>query len=184
MLADIAAGALCWGRRRALKYLFVYCGNIKAMRAYPRQIRVGLQLKAVLVLTFVVICVTAAGGWFYYDTTRAYLRHSDLRHAARIGQAMSLAVQNDLHQKRGLALQKVVSDFMRNDGVRFLALLDTEGEVLASAKQSGRPRRWPELLSLPVSVSSIRHVNDDILILARPVVAVGAKNRSGELIGA
>jgi len=143
--------------------------------------RVGLQLKSVLALTFVVICVTVAGGWFYFDATRSWLRHSDLRQAGRMSQALSIAAEEDISENKPIALQRLASDFIKNDDVHYVAVLDRNGDVLASAS-SDNYSRWPGLVNLPVSVSSIEQ-NDDVVLLAHPVVDRTDDGRKGNVIG-
>ncbi len=147
------------------------------MGSYRRCTKVGLQLKSVLVLTFVIICVTAAGGWFYFDATRNWLRHSDLRQAARMSQALGLAAEEDLRTNKSIPLQRLASDFIRNDDVYYVAVLDRNGDVLASASRDG-DSRWPGLVNQPVSVSSVEQ-RDDVVLLANPVIgrsSDGGKN--------
>ncbi len=138
------------------------------MGSYKKCTKVGLQLKSVLVLTFVIVCVTAAGGWFYFDATRSWLRHSDLRQAARMSQALSLAAEEDLRTNKSIPLQRLASDFVRNDDVYYVAVLDKDGNVLASASRDDNSR-WPGLVNLPVSVSSVEQ-RDDMVLLASPVI--------------
>lgn len=151
------------------------------MGRYRRCTKVGLQLKSVLMLTFVIICVTAAGGWFYFDATRSWLRHSDLRQAARMSQALSLAAEEGLRENKSVPLQRLASDFIRNDDVFYVAVLDKNGDVLASASRDDNSR-WPVLVNLPVSVSSVEQ-RDDVVLLASPVIGRASGGGKGGVVG-
>jgi len=132
--------------------------------------RVGLQLKVALILTLVVIGVTAVGGWFYFDSARRSLRASDRQHAGRMVQALGMAAQYDLRQGHALPLQRLAGDFVRNENVLYVALVDGNAMLVASASADADPDRWAWLLRLPVSVSTNQRVGADALALARPIV--------------
>ena len=74
------------------------------MQGHSRHLRVGLPLKSVLILTFVVLGAMTCGGWFYCDIVRDCLHAEDHRRAMRIGQALALAAQHDLSARRHGAL--------------------------------------------------------------------------------
>ena len=84
---------------------------------YLQQLRVGLQSKAILVLAVVAISVTAAGGWFYFATTRNLVRKTDHSHAVRLCQTLVLAAQEDLANRHGAGLQRLTNEFIRKDKV-------------------------------------------------------------------
>lgn len=155
-----------------------------AWRRLSRHFRVGLQLKSVLVLAFVVIGVTMAGGWFYFANARASLRSTDHRHAVRMARAVGLAAQRDLWEGRRTAAQRLVSDFVRNENVYFVALLDAEGRTVAAASKGSVGSQWLSLIQLPVTVSTTTQVSEDVLTLACPIVARNMPDREGELVGA
>jgi len=154
------------------------------MPKFSRHLRVGLQLKAVLVLTVVVIAVMAAGGWFYFSAARRSLRGNDLRHGARLGEALGLAAQDNLRQRREPALQRLVSGFVANDNVRYVILLDRQGNVVASASRGAEASRYSTLAELPVAISDVHQAEPDALIIARPIVATGSGISKDELVGA
>jgi len=135
-----------------------------------RNLRFGLQLKSVLILTLVVLGVTAAGGWCYFDAARESLRKSDRQHAAHLAKALGMAAQYDLRQGDDHALQRLVSDFLRSEGVRYVALVDARGLSVASACADGKPRRWARLADLPVTICTTRQASEDVLVLSRPIV--------------
>lgn len=146
--------------------------------------RVGLQIKAVLVLTFVVVGVTVAGGWFYFRTARHWLYESDRSHALRMGEALSLAAQHDLGQGRNVPLQRLASDFLCNSNVRYVALLNAAGEVMASASREADPAAWTALTQIPATVWDVQHCPGEVLTLARPIVLTVSGEQAGKLVGA
>ena len=135
-----------------------------------RQLCVGLQMKSALILALIVLSVTAAGGWFYLDATREMLRASDRRHAAHLAKALAMAAQYDLRQVQSHSLQRLASDFLRNDNVRYVGLLDSAGRVVALACGDRDPKQWAFLTKMPVAVSTTRQEDADVLILARPII--------------
>ncbi|MFP4105322.1 MAG: sensor histidine kinase [Phycisphaerae bacterium] len=153
-------------------------------KGYNKQLGVGLALKAVLILAFVVVTVTVTGGYFYFCTARQSLRNADRLHAERMGQAIGLAAQHDLHRNKFIPLQRLATDLLRNDRVHYVALLDEDGTVVATASQGPHAERWAELISLPVSVSGASQVNDDVLTLSRPIIAPSQDGRAPEIVGA
>ena len=120
---------------------------------YRRQLRVGMQLKSVLALAVIVIGVAATGGWLYLSTTAAWLSSNDRVQATRLLQSLALAAQHDLRNRQVKSLQQLASDFVTNDGVRFVAILDAEGRTVASAFAGCEPAQWHALLAMPVTVS-------------------------------
>ena len=141
-----------------------------SQRRAGKRLRVGLQLKSAFILAVVVVGVTVAGGWCYYDTARESLRTSERQHAVQLARALGVAGQYDLRQGHGLALQRLVGDFLRNDNVRFVALLDARGLPVASACSERDTGQWSSLIRIPVAVSATRRLDDDVLVLARPIV--------------
>jgi len=139
------------------------------MAASSRQLRIGLQFKAVVILTSVVMAVTLVGGWSYYHNASATLRRNDHLHARRLGQSLAVAAQYYLRDRQTVALERLAGDFLQNDSVRFVAIVDGKGRVIASASRQTKLSRWTGLVNLPVSVSSIYQVNENVLTLARPV---------------
>ncbi|MCD6304469.1 MAG: HAMP domain-containing histidine kinase [Planctomycetes bacterium] len=136
-----------------------------------RRMRIGLQVKCAVILTMVVLGAMATGGWFYFDTARKSLRRSEMQHAMQLTNALGLAAQYDLRQGRDLALRRLAEDFLANEGVRYAALVDADGlpAATACATPAGR-QRWAHLADVPVTVSLVRRMDDDLLVLAKPIV--------------
>lgn len=154
------------------------------MPKYSQHLRVGLQCKASLILILVVLAVTMAGGWFYFNNTSASLRSNDLQHAGRLGMSLEAATRYYLRDGQAVALERLAEDYLRDHSVRFLAILDSKGRVVASASRELSPRRWSRLANLPLSVSSITQVDDDVLTVVRPVVLPEALFWEDHLVGA
>ena len=74
----------------------------------------GLQLKAVLIITCVVVGVVASGAWYYYKVVCDMTRQSDLRHARKLGKALSLAAEGDLSEKRYRSLDELAKDWVKD----------------------------------------------------------------------
>ena len=132
--------------------------------------RVSLQLKSAIVLTFVVLTAMAAGGWFYFRATRKLIRSEDSRRAMRIAQALGLAAQKDLTEHNFGPLQRLVSEWLRNESIRYVAILDANGDVAASASRETATNEYAPLRRLPVSVSMTSRLGHDVLSLARPII--------------
>ncbi|HUT61365.1 MAG TPA: hypothetical protein VNA25_26245, partial [Phycisphaerae bacterium] len=135
-----------------------------------KALRFGLQLKSVLILALLVLGVTLAGGWSYFDAARQSLRKSDLHYAGQLAKALGLAAQHDLRQGRDHALQRLVTDFLRNENVRYVALVDSRGMLVASACSDGPGDRWEYLAGLPAALTATEQTSDDLLVLASPIV--------------
>jgi signal transduction histidine kinase len=151
---------------------------------YAKYLRVGLPLKSVLILVFVVVGVTAAGGWFYFDTARTWLRSSDRRQAERMGRGVGLAAQVPLLDQRNMALQRLVGEVVGNDSVRYVVILDAQGRVAAEASRDPDGWQWSAMAHMPLSVSAVNQVTDDLLTFAEPVVARAGPDGEDRLVGA
>ena len=132
--------------------------------------RVSLQVKSAVILTSIVLTAMAVGGWFYFDTAGNWLRSEDNRRAMRIAQALGLAAQKDLTEQSYGSLQRLVREYLRNDSIHYVAILDAEGTVVASASRKAGADPYGPLRRLPVSVSAIRRLDRDTLSLARPII--------------
>ncbi len=133
--------------------------------------RVGIQLKSVLILAFVVISIVVAGGWFYFITVRDALQATDRRHALRLADTLAMAAARELENGAGEALHHLAADAIRADTVRYAAVVDAEGNTLAAASSAGQTGRWKELTDLPVPLRAAEQVGPHLLRVARPVVS-------------
>ncbi|HAU37660.1 MAG TPA: hypothetical protein DCX07_08075 [Phycisphaerales bacterium] len=152
--------------------------------SYQKQLRVSLPLKVVLILTFVVLCVTISGGWFYFTSAQGWVQRQSQQNSDRICQMLGLAAQYDLLARKNIALKRLVGNFLNDETVCYLALLDERGFVVASASRAAYASRWKWLEALPVTVSSTTDTHDDLLVLARPIVLRDADPKNNRLVGA
>ncbi len=152
---------------------------------------VGLQLKEALILTFVVVATTLIGGWFYFSIAENMLTHADDRHAERLAVAMSIcsrqALQEDTPQAKA-AIQQLAENFRASPNVRYVAILDSQGNVVGSAwKEKSDATGWSGLINLPVPVNDTSRVTKNVLVLARPIVSHALQksdpNRDKTLLG-
>src|ERR1035437_5990287 len=95
------------------------------MPDYRRQLRVGLQLKSILILALIVIAITASGGWFYFHNVRSVLHDADLHYAQKLAEALEFAAGDDLNDSS--RLEKLCGEFIINDRVLYVSLLDGQG---------------------------------------------------------
>lgn len=159
-------------------------GRLMSERTRWRHMRVGLQLKSVLILGLVISGVTVAAGWFYVVNERSALRDNDLRHAARMGQALCVLAGDDLRNGQNAALERLVANLICDESVSYAALLDARGKRVAFASRAAGMSLWPELTNLPVAVSRIKQLNAETLTLAKPIVIEDDNKRKGRLVGA
>ena len=134
-----------------------------------RHLKVGLQIKAVLILTFVIIGVMMSGGWFYFQYSRASLQANDRMYAERLCESLAVSSQYHLRDDNTVALQRLVSDLLKNQSVQYVAILDFEGNVAAAAQRDYTSGVWDGILSLPPSISSTRQITPDVLTVCRPI---------------
>lgn len=133
--------------------------------------RVGIQLKSVLILAFVVISIVVAGGWFYFITARNALQAADRRHALRLADTLAMAAARELDNGAGEALHHLAADAIRADTVRYAAVVGADGDILAAASSAGQVGRWERLTDLPVPLRAAEQVGPHLLRVARPVVS-------------
>lgn len=158
--------------------------NQTGQHSIARPLRVGMQVKSVLILALIVIAVTSAGGWLYYQSVRTWARQRDRQDARRIARTLGLGAEQELPERRSARLQQLAEDFIRGGDVRYLAVLDREGQVVASASRGAAAKRWSESAALPVALRSLRQIDDNVLALAQPIVLHDDGAGDDKLIGA
>ncbi len=134
-----------------------------------RHLKVGLQVKAILILTFVIIGVMMIGGWFYYQSSRASLQANDRMYAERLCESLAVTSQYHLRDDNKAALQRLVSDLLQNQSVQYVAILDFEGKVAVTARRDYTSDVWKGILSLPPSISLTQQITSDVLTVSRPI---------------
>ncbi|RPI58570.1 MAG: hypothetical protein EHM48_10020, partial [Planctomycetaceae bacterium] len=152
-------------------------------RRHRLTFQVGLQLKSVLILSCLMVVVTAVGGWLYYNAAAAELRKSDYRHAEWMGQALAMAARQDIRQRSETALQRLVGDYIRNGNVLYVSLLDDQGRILACASRDDKSAAGSSGVNIPLAFSGTLQDSDNILVLAKPVVLGKSANGESAVIG-
>ncbi|MFA6134517.1 MAG: HAMP domain-containing sensor histidine kinase [Phycisphaerae bacterium] len=137
---------------------------------YPRQrVRVSLQAKVTLIVALLIISVAVVGGWFYLEAATSMLRSQDQQHAFRLGQAVGLLCQQDLLEGRQEECRRLIRNFVRSPGLKYAAVLDAQGKVVASCSSEANLSGW-DGLKIPVTLSSTQVLPKDLLVLAQPIV--------------
>ena len=149
---------------------------------YCKQLRAGLQWKAILILAFIVVSVTVVGGWFYFNAARRAIRSDAQVLASHLSEALGLSARRALADGDRSIARKLVREFIQNRGVRFAALVGADGQVLGQAQRDAGT--FSGMVNLPVTVSDTRQAGDDILAIARPVVLRDVPGQKNRLVGA
>ncbi len=144
--------------------------------------RVGLQVKSVLVLTAVVVVITAVGGGSYYAVVANGLAESRRCHVRALSESLAFSLRRALRDEDAGSLKRLADEFVYIDGVRDVLILDAEGNPVArSSSVTGAvipmpPDRSPE-------VSETRRIEPGLFAVARPVVLEADGERQARLIG-
>lgn len=154
------------------------------MRPFKRNIRVGLQVKAVLILTFMVLSATLAGGWIYYGHVCNWLQTNELQQAERFAEALSLSAGEAVAKGNRRALQQLGQDFLTNASVLYVAFVGPDGRELASVSKGFRGRAAQPVLPEAITVSYARPTPDNSLIVVRPIHAPGDDAGQRQVVGA
>ena len=154
------------------------------MASNARQLRVGLQPKAILVLAVVVLGAVGSGVWFYLAATRSLLERSDTQYAARTTASLGGLLRSDLEHGQGEAVRTILEEFTQVSGLPYAAVVDADGKPIARICHDGQRALWDgRLLSLPASVSSTSRWAD-ALVVAQPVFVGREGDNPGRLVGA
>ncbi len=147
-----------------------------------RNIRIGLQTKAVIILTFMVLGVALAGGWLYLHLVRTWAVQSETVQAERLATGLTLSASGPLALSDREGLSQLARDLLAVDHVLFVAFVDKNGQEIASASRGADGRSaWP-LIPEAATVSYIRPGRAQTLLVARPVLATSADGE-GQLVG-
>lgn len=156
---------------------------MKQTAGTKRYLGVGLQIKAGLIVTLVIVLVTAAAGWFYMDNTAKVLREADIREARNLAQSISLAASGELQQHRPEVVQRLAEGLLEDPKVRYVTILSRQGEPVATASRDIDPQAWRELRDMPISVLGTQQPTPNLLLLAGPIVSPKGARGSVELVG-
>lgn len=142
----------------------------------------SLPAKTAGVLAVLVALVAAGGAWLYYSACEDWLRQAALDRARDLGEALSLAVEPDLRERRYVPLQKLLQDRVDQDRVVCAAVVNEQGHALASAGQA--EGAWQNVLALPTERNVARQTGEDRIVLAQPVYRNDALYFQDRLLGA
>ncbi len=150
------------------------------LRKPEPRLRIGLQVKSILVLTIVALTATTIGGWFFYVVSRNALHRKDRSHAqAFIGNLVVSAAPELMDQNRE-TLQRLVMSLAERPNVYHVSILDRNGKTVAVSERV-TDRLVP--VNRPVSLSYTIPRDDDFLEAGHPVVPSDGKDK-GSLLGA
>ncbi len=151
--------------------------------ATPASSRVGLQLKCVMILAFLVVGVTVAGSWLYYGASRIALEGNDSRQAIWMGDELSAIAGQNILDRRFEPLQQLVGESLHNSNVRSVVLVDSNGRVIASAGLNGKP--WKDsIIDVPVESCGTSRPDAGTLIYSKPIMVGKTAASAGKLVGA
>ncbi len=145
--------------------------------------RIGVQVKAMLILTLVVLSATTAGGWLYYSVTRDLLRHNDYVQADRLAAGLAVASVPGLKSGDREALYHLATNLLNDTDIHCVQVLDRNSEALANAERVRPGIRQYQLASMPASMSYELHRGTSFLELGRPVVDAGSKTPRDMVVG-
>jgi signal transduction histidine kinase len=137
----------------------------------PRRARIGLQVKSGAILAMVIVGVTAAGAYYYYQAASSLLQGKDEAHARQLAQALSVAAETHLPDRRYKSLDVLLGDLVRDEGVVYVAVVDREGQVVSSAWQGPRAGEWPSRTAFAPDASMLEHFDERHVLVAHPVIA-------------
>ncbi|MBN1943917.1 MAG: HAMP domain-containing protein [Phycisphaerae bacterium] len=132
-----------------------------------RGFRVGLQVKAALILTLVVSAVVAIGAWSYYQAVHDMMRRKDYDHAVHLGKAFGAAAEADLRDGNDRNLRQLAGDWVK-DSVVFVAIVDQRGDLAACY---GDLRTWKERVDSNPETLHHAYWGPNHIFIARPVIS-------------
>lgn len=131
----------------------------------------GLQLKSVIIITYIIVGAVALGAWYYYKVVCDMTRQSDLRHAQKLGKALSLAAEGDLRDRRYSALDELTKDWVKDKCVPYVAVVDRKGQIISVASSGRYEKLWEKRTKFSVEKAIIRSHSNSHLVIAHPIVA-------------
>jgi len=145
--------------------------------------RIGIQLKAALVVAVMVLAATASGGWLYYAATQQVLRHKDYQQADRLASGLALAASEALAQRNLGALKKLTNAMLRHPSVHSATILSREGKVLAKTSRLATEFHRVQPIIQPPSLSYEMQLGRNFLEVGRPVVISTTRSGDDVLVG-
>lgn len=143
---------------------------------------IGLQIKALVILTLVVLFAVGGGGSIYYVVTRSILQDSDYRQAEKLASGLAVAAGPALLQNNREALLKLSQDLTGHPVVHSVTIIDRDGRLAAQAQKPSTAPMPAQLGRDPPALSYHRRWGEDFLELARPVI-FSARGNEVPLVG-
>jgi len=134
-----------------------------------------LRARAAVVVAVVLLAALAAGIHWLHRPFSDLARKQDAQYGQQLGKTLSLTAEGYLeldYRQRSEKLRQVVGDMVRFQPVRYVAVLDSKGRVLASATRDPADRRWQkQLSSIRIREYTCRFDGSDTLVVTRPIIA-------------
>ncbi len=150
------------------------------LREPEPRLRIGLQVKSILVLTIVVLTATAIGGWSFYAVSRNALCRKDRIQAQAFIENLTVSAAPGLMNRNRETLQHLAMGLLKRPNVHHVSILDRNGKTVAVSERVA-DRLVP--VNRPVSLSYEMPRDDDFLEAGRPIVPCDGKDK-GVLLGA
>ncbi len=138
---------------------------------YTRQLKVGLPTKVVIILTLIVISVSLIGGSLYFIGARTLLRENSHRHAVARVEWLARGAEWSFRSRHPEELQWLIGKLASDPDILYVAVLNADGEVVASTWGNTEQQWWTYLNGLPLDTSSLEVLRDNVLTLAEPIKA-------------
>ena len=156
--------------------------EIKSSLTSARQIRAGLQLKAICILSFLIMTTTIGGGWYYFGTTSDCLRRSDKSKALQLSSSISIAVADQLNNSSS-NFENIAKQVIQNRSIKYIAILDSNSKIIGSACAAGlSANKFEKIINMPLSVAATIQYSENILALAQPVI-INVSSGNPTLVG-
>jgi len=152
-------------------------------RNNSQRLRIGIQVKSVLVLAAMVLAATGTGGGLHFLVAREILHHNDRLQADRFATGLTVAAVPGLVATDRAALQKLVHGLLRQETVQRASILDREGKTIASAQRVCADFEQVRAVTQPPSLSYELRWGDDFLEMGRPVLVPASNAEKDALVG-
>ena len=130
-------------------------------------IRIGLQVKAAIILTCVVVGVVSISAWSYYRAIYQMMSRNNRQEALLLGEALSWAAEAPLRNERDEVLGNLVGNWVGNNNIAYLSVLDKNGRV---ASVQGDVQAWSPFTQIPLTAHVLQDHGADHIIVARPII--------------
>ncbi len=157
---------------------------LMGLRKSEPRLRIGLQVKSVLVLMVVVFAATTVGGWFFCAISQDILRRKDRSQAEAFVGNLTVAAAASLIDRDRESLQQLAMRLLDRPNVHHVSILDRRGETAAVAERVVAGIDRLTLACRPVSLSYETRRGGDFLEVGRPVVSPSDGRETDVLVGA